>query len=931
MNKKHALMLLLLSLILISLSCVNAENDKVSDIEQGVSNENPLENSYPADCADNQVITKNLHDFVKEDYSQTHYVNNTDDLYKVLDKSEELTGKHIIDLNDKEFIVNKSFIIYNDELELIFNGNGNQLTLRDNLAFSVKNVVFNDLIIEFDDRLDSRDIIDNYGNMNLNNVTVKDTMEYNQMVSIFKDKGFYDFDDWDGVQNTFAYSTRGMNLLNKGVLHVNNSHFINNSGHSGTSIYNDGKVTVENTVFEDSLAKFGIIYSNNDSIIKNCEFKNNKVFQQLLLTQGNSELINVTFSNNIIAGSSILDNRGSINIKDCKFEKNTAKYELVENWGYMDASNLNLSNNTCDTLINSFGNMTLKDSLIKDNGCNSSIICRNTIYVANTDDIDSAGNVTLENNKIFRGNVEYVDFLNNQNTGVLSLYNNTIYDEPDYEGDCIFDGNTFIADKNLYDDEGNYHGQRMELEINGHINYEIVEMEYSGAVIRLYCLEPVYVDDNMEVWGYLNDKNNKSITEKEVSISITDPENTTTFFNPITNSNGIFTVNYLPTIPGNYTIFSFYESDNQYETATENMEVVVSKRPVDTTITINPIAENYTLGDEIIISGTLTGLNNNPLSNENISIVIEKENYSESDNILVDYVLTDDNGNYNYTYTADTAGPIYIEVYWFSSPGYTSSQNNTSTYVVDSEFKEGILTLDPVYSKLYLGDTLIISGCLTDLDNNPLSDKIIGIKIDGGESDYGIYSYNYNTTTDENGKYTYQHKLNDEGVINILVYLENDDVYGYLENRTASYVGQLENNESQNMNNETNTTDNINNETNTSENINNNITPKMHHKTFKSHRIQNKPFNKHFYKKFSDKIFLKHNTNITLSWLNDIFKDDFKNKSLLIYIDDILVFNGTTSDDSSLILFKVLEEYSGEHYLKVIADNNTYQKLVDII
>ena len=62
-----------------------------------------------------------------------------------------------------------------------------------------------------------------------------------------------------------------------------------------------------------------------------------------------------------------------------------------------------------------------------------------------------------------------------------------------------------------------------------------------------------------------------------------------------------------------------------------------------------------------------------------------------------------------------------------------------------------------------------------------------------------------------------------------------------------------------------------------------------------------------------------------------MFNYEFNNKHILIYIDDILVYNGTVSDDSSEVLFPVLEEYRGEHLLKIVEANKTYQKTVTIV
>ena len=80
-----------------------------------------------------------------------------------------------------------------------------------------------------------------------------------------------------------------------------------------------------------------------------------------------------------------------------------------------------------------------------------------------------------------------------------------------------------------------------------------------------------------------------------------------------------------------------------------------------------------------------------------------------------------------------------------------------------------------------------------------------------------------------------------------------------------------------------------------------------------------------------NKAILKQGTEVTLSWINNLFNIEFNNNQILIYIDDILVYNGTVSDNSYEVLFSVLEEYRGEHLLKIVEADNTYQKAVTII
>jgi len=62
---------------------------------------------------------------------------------------------------------------------------------------------------------------------------------------------------------------------------------------------------------------------------------------------------------------------------------------------------------------------------------------------------------------------------------------------------------------------------------------------------------------------------------------------------------------------------------------------------------------------------------------------------------------------------------------------------------------------------------------------------------------------------------------------------------------------------------------------------------------------------------------------ITLGDINNIFTKDFTNGILLVYIDGKLVFNGTTTDDLSLIIIHIIESLVGEHELKVeFTDSN---------
>lgn len=996
-------MFLLLSLILISLSCVNAEYNNISS---------------DVNVADTSLTKLDNYDSVKEANSQIHNIDNNEDWDYVTGIANELTGTHTIELNNKELIVNKEFDVYNRDLELIFNGNGNQLTLHNQLSFDVKSVSFNNLIIECDNDAVTKDYIMNYGKMSLNNVTIKNPDEYNHMKNVFIDKD-YDFEDFNGETDIFTESTRQSTIVNNGELLVKDCHFVNNSCEWGTAFINHGQIFIDNSVFENLIGKYSIIHSTNDAFITNCDFINNRVFQQLILATENTTLINNTFKNNFIAGSCVIDSRDNTILKNCVFDNNNVKYVLIEITDYMEASNLSLYNNTCETLINSFGNLTLKNSLIKDNTCSRAIIGRDTLYSSiESETIDKAGNVTLIDNKIFRGNVEYTDFWNNVNTGVIYLYNNTIYDKPDYVGDCIFDGNIFVVDDNLYDDEGNYHGLKREIEIGSYKNYEIVEGENQNAHITFNPMDGMLIRCKTLIKGNLSDETGKAISYEEVFISITDPNGNKTFFNPYTDVNGKFSINYTPTMDGKHNINARYVSTEDYSVSEYDMEVMVYPSLIKCKISLDPLLSKYYLGDRIVISGNLTDENNNPIANKTITITVDDWN-SYYLNGMEDYsnkTVTDENGAFNHTYITRFEGKIYVHTYLWNTI-YICSSKVINSSVVDSKLIESNLTLNPLFNRLNLDDTLNITGKLTDINNNPLANKTIQLFMSGGESDFGLYSYEFNTTTDEKGIYSYPHKLVNEGSMTLHVVF-NDTEYSFSEQSAGSYVSYLigkfsldsmastanlgdniiisgnltdSNNVSlanypvkinltyDNSNNSIleyvktdsngryflnytpkvsgklniqilslnyyasdspeatiiildNGTDNDNdNSNNPNDNSIKDTNQKKHNKIISTHKTYKKPSNTSLYKKLPNKIILKIDRQVTLSLLNDIFKDDFKNKTLLIYIDDILVFNGTVSDNPSDVLFKVLGKYKGEHLLKVIGENDTYQKEVTII
>ena len=64
------------------------------------------------------------------------------------------------------------------------------------------------------------------------------------------------------------------------------------------------------------------------------------------------------------------------------------------------------------------------------------------------------------------------------------------------------------------------------------------------------------------------------------------------------------------------------------------------------------------------------------------------------------------------------------------------------------------------------------------------------------------------------------------------------------------------------------------------------------------------------------------NNKLTLGALNQIFNKDFRNGHLLVYIDGILVFNATTTNNLTQIIIDLLSLLLGKHEIKVVFTDN---------
>jgi hypothetical protein len=89
---------------------------------------------------------------------------------------------------------------------------------------------------------------------------------------------------------------------------------------------------------------------------------------------------------------------------------------------------------------------------------------------------------------------------------------------------------------------------------------------------------------------------------------------------------------------------------------------------------------------------------------------------------------------------------------------------------------------------------------------------------------------------------------------------------------------------------------------------------------------QQKVYKTHTIKKASDNSVVYQGNSLTLDAINKIFGQNIANGHLVVFMDGQVVFNGTVTDDLSFTIIQFIEQYLGNHNIKIEftdANNNT--------
>ena len=259
----------------------------------------------------------------------------------------------------------------------------------------------------------------------------------------------------------------------------------------------------------------------------------------------------------------------------------------------------------------------------------------------------------------------------------------------------------------------------------------------------------VRLTDTFAITGTLIDETNAPIVDAEVIFIINNERFTNT-----TDADGHYQYNYQTTTIGDNNLYEVrYSGDDKFVLAKNYVGSYFDVEAFKALITVD--ATDCGIGDTTTITGTVKKSKEDPLSNVEVLIKINDEEFTTT---------TNDEGIYEYVYTPSKIGDYNVTV---TAVEFGQSSANT-TFKVTKPIT--IITLNPI--KTVLDEETTIIANVTTLDNSPVTGGKVAFKLNG------------KTIKDENSKVIYANVV--DGKASIPYTFTLDNIQG---NITAVYSG----------------------------------------------------------------------------------------------------------------------------------------------
>ena len=362
--------------------------------------------------------------------------------------------------------------------------------------------------------------------------------------------------------------------------------------------------------------------------------------------------------------------------------------------------------------------------------------------------------------------------------GQSILINGTVYDEfgnilPNTELSFLVNDNLVY---NLSDSEGNFKfkytpetagiinvivGYIGNSTHNPSANTTSFNVNKINTKLTVTSNNTIEIGKNTSIEGTLKDEFGHVLSNFNITLDIGGK-----LVNVTTNEFGYYKTTFIPTQEETISIIGFYGGNALYNQVENKTIINVTK--INTTITLNNI-KTTTYGNNAQISGTLTDIYGNIISNVNVTLMINNRQV---------IVTTDEKGVFTYTYKTDFVDINEVQAIYYGNDTYKMNGDIKYFFVVGIETSISINEI----KNTTMSTHVLIKGTLKDEFGNIMANTKVVLTVN---------NQMVSLVTDEFGHYTYDYITNVLGTNEVYVIYEGNNSHDYSTNVTSFNVRKI--------------------------------------------------------------------------------------------------------------------------------------------
>ena len=362
--------------------------------------------------------------------------------------------------------------------------------------------------------------------------------------------------------------------------------------------------------------------------------------------------------------------------------------------------------------------------------------------------------------------------------GSFTYINGTIYDEfgnilPNTELSFLVNDNLVY---NLSDSEGNFKfkytpetagiinvivGYIGNSTHNPSANTTSFNVNKINTKLTVTSNNTIEIGKNTSIEGTLKDEFGHVLSNFNITLNIGGK-----LVNVTTNEFGYYKTTFIPTQEETISIIGFYGGNALYNQVENKTIINVTK--INTTITLNNI-KTTTYGNNAQISGTLTDIYGNIISNVNVTLMINNRQV---------IVTTDEKGVFTYTYKTDFVDINEVQAIYYGNDTYKMNGDIKYFFVVGIETSISINEI----KNTTMSTHVLIKGTLKDEFGNIMANTKVVLTVN---------NQMVSLVTDEFGHYTYDYITNVLGTNEVYVIYEGNNSHDYSTNVTSFNVRKI--------------------------------------------------------------------------------------------------------------------------------------------